>query len=569
MSTGLVLDENTVIEAGLGLDAFGWLILPLAPLLAALLLLCWRDRVTPWLWLSCVPALLAAFSPPAAVPLPALWPGAEWGANDLVTRAFLGFTALLWGCASIYAFASQKHHPRRLRFFGFWLLSLSGNLLLIIAQDGASFYVGFTLMSLSAYALVVHLGGPGPRQAGRLYLQLAILGEMLLYAGLLMRINEAGGAYSFVDWQAAPIGGLTAVLLLVGFGLKAGFWPLHVWLPLAHPAAPAAASAVLSGAMIKAGVLGLWRFMPESDPLLIDWAGVLFAVGMISAFYGIALGLLQTKAKAALAYSSVSQVGYLLAILALAWQQPEARALWATLLALYAVHHGLAKGALFMGAGLASSYRLKRLHGLFLFIPALALVGFPITSGATIKTLFKTQLNDSLLSQWLPLLTLGALATALLVTRALWLMWQAQKSAPQTPPTPTLTYPWVLLCLMPLLVPLLWPEMRIHWWVSVSVYASWKLLWPLLIAAAVSTLIMRSGWKIPTALTRLPNPARYLSLQLYRLVKHPPVQPREPDIKTAVWRAHERRWNRFWQQNILTLSAWILSVLLLLGWMNG
>src|SRR5690606_760109 len=151
--------------------------------------------VTPWLWLSCIPALLAAFFPPTAVPLPALWPGALWGANDLITRAFLGFTAVLWGCASIYAFASQKNHPRRLRFFGVWLLSLSGNLLLIIAQDGASFYVGFTLMSLSAYALVVHLGGAGPRQAGRLYLQLAILGEMLLYAGLLMRIYEADGAY--------------------------------------------------------------------------------------------------------------------------------------------------------------------------------------------------------------------------------------------------------------------------------------------------------------------------------------------------------------------------------------
>lgn len=569
MSAGLELDENVVMEVGLGLDAFGWLIIPLAPLVVALLLLCWRDRITPWLWLSCVPALLAAFSPPASVPLPALWPGAEWGANDLIARAFLGFTALLWGCASVYAFAGQKNHPRRLRFFGFWLLSLSGNLLLIIAQDGASFYIGFTLMSLSAYALVVHLGGPGPRQAGRLYLQLAILGEMLLYAGLLLRIYEAGGAYSFADWQAAPLGGLTAVLLLIGFGLKAGFWPLHVWLPLAHPAAPAAASAVLSGAMIKAGILGLWRFMPDNDPLLIDWAGALFAIGMISTFYGVALGLLQTKAKAALAYSSVSQVGYLLAILALAWQQPEARALWATLLALYAVHHGLAKGALFMGAGLASSYKLKPLHALLMLVPALALAGFPITSGAVIKTLFKVQLDGSLLNQWLPLLTLGALTTSLVVARALWLMWQGQKSTPQTSPTPALIYPWALLCLMPLLVPALWPEMRLYWWESISFYAIWKLLWPLLIAAVLIALVLRSGWKTPKVLTQLPNPSRYLSLQLYRLLKRPPVPPLEREINTAFWRAQERRWNHFWQQNNLTLSAWILSVLLLLGWMNG
>src|SRR5690606_6679290 len=118
-----------------------------------------------------------------------------------------------------------------------------------------SFYVGFTLMSLSAYGLVVHLRGPAPRQAGRLYLQLAVLGEMLLYAGILLRIHEAGGALKLSDWHSAPTSPLTATLLLVGFGIKAGFWPLHVWLPLAHPAAPAAASAVLSGAMLKAGIL--------------------------------------------------------------------------------------------------------------------------------------------------------------------------------------------------------------------------------------------------------------------------------------------------------------------------
>lgn len=568
--SGLVLEESTTIAAGQGLDAFGWLIIPLAPLLAALLLWVWRDKAAPWLWLSCIPALAAAIFPPATVPLPALWPGAAWGAGDLITRAFLGFTALLWGCASIYAVASQKNHPRRMRFFSFWLLSLSGNLLLIIAQDGASFYVGFTLMSLSAYGLVIHLGGPGPRQAGRLYLQLAILGEMLLYAGLLLRIYEAGGAYSFSDWQAAPVGAITAVLLLIGFGLKAGFWPLHVWLPLAHPAAPAAASAVLSGAMIKAGILGLWRFMPHSDPLLIDWAGALFAIGLLSAFYGVALGVLQTKAKAVLAYSTVSQVGYLLAALALAWQQPEARELWGTLLALYAVHHGLAKGALFMGAGLAASYTLTRVHWVLMLIPALALAGLPITSGAAIKSLFKTQLSDSLSSQWLPLLTLGALATSLLIGRALWLIWQGQKSAEPAPNSSkaALVYPWALLCLMPILAPLLWPEMRGHWLDSISLYTSWALTWPLLMALVIIAITLRSGWAIPSALTHLPNPTRYLSLQLYKLLKRPPIPSLEPSINSDLWRARERRWNHFWQQNILLLSSWVLAGLLLLGWVN-
>jgi hydrogenase-4 component B len=568
MSAALALEPGSVLQASLGLPALGWLAVPLAPLFAALLMLCWRDRITPWLWLSCVPALLAAWQPPAALPLPALWPGAEWGSDDLVTRAFLGFTALLWACASVYAGASHRHDPRRLRFFGFWLLSMCGNLLLVMAQDGASFYVGFTLMSLSAYALVVHQGGTGPRQAGRLYLQLAIIGEMLLYAGLLLRIFEAGGTYGFADWQTAPIGGVTAVLLLLGFGIKAGFWPLHVWLPLAHPAAPAAASAVLSGAMIKAGILGLWRFLPGDDPLLMEWAGAVFAVGMFSAFYGVALGLLQATAKAALAYSSVSQVGYLLAILALAWQQPQERALWGTLLALYAVHHGLAKGALFMGAGLASRHRLTRLHGVLMLIPALALTGLPLSSGAAVKTLFKARLEESLSGAWLPLLTLGSFATALLLARALWLMVQSQKKAPATPPAPALLGPWALLCLMPLLAALVWPEMRAQGWTSAQLATTWALLWPLLVAAMLVVLVMRRQWRIPRAWTRLPNPARALSLRLYRRVRHPQVPPLEPRLHAAFWRAQERRWNRFWQNDPLAPSVWVLAVLLLWGWVG-
>ena len=303
-----------------------WLLVALAPLLALALLWRWPDRAAPWLWLSCLPALLASFWPPAALEPAILCPGATWGAEDMLARAWLAFTALLWGCASVYAGADLVGDRHRLRFWCCWLLSLCGNLLLIIAQDAGSFYVGFSLMSLTAYGLIVHQRGPAPRQAGRLYLQLAILGEMLIFAGMMLRIHEADGAFALATWQGVPTGWLTASVLLIGFGLKAGFWPLHVWLPLAHPAAPAAASAVLSGAMIKAGILGLWRFLPEQDPVLQSWALTLLAIGSISAFYGVALGLLQSRAKAALAYSSVSQIGYLLVVLALAWLHPESGA---------------------------------------------------------------------------------------------------------------------------------------------------------------------------------------------------------------------------------------------------
>ncbi|MBL4610562.1 MAG: sodium:proton antiporter [Pseudomonas sp.] len=545
-----------------------WLLVALAPLLALALLWRWPDRAAPWLWLSCLPALLASFWPPAALEPAILWPGATWGAEDMLARAWLAFTALLWGCASVYAGADLVGDRHRLRFWCCWLLSLCGNLLLIIAQDAGSFYVGFSLMSLTAYGLIVHQRGPAPRQAGRLYLQLAILGEMLIFAGMMLRIHEADGAFALATWQGVPTGWLTASVLLIGFGLKAGFWPLHVWLPLAHPAAPAAASAVLSGAMIKAGILGLWRFLPEQDPVLQSWALTLLAIGSISAFYGVALGLLQSRAKAALAYSSVSQIGYLLVVLALAWLHPESRSGAGILLALYGVHHGLAKGALFMGAGLAAHYRLRPWHWLAMALPAMALAGLPLTSGAAVKILLKDTVYASDVSQWSMLLTAGAAATAILLMRALWLMWQQQPGADACRPPATQLWPWLALCMMPAALPWLWPELRTALLASLPPGTLWAGLWPLLLAGAIAWAVQASGWQIPARLRRLPQPARAGSLRLKRLLQRPPVPAVAAQVDEHRWRTAERYWNRLWRGNAVTLSAWLLILLLLLGWLG-
>ena len=572
------------------MTGFAWLLVPLAPCVG-LVLLRWQDRVIPWLWLSCVPALLLACWPAQPSSFSLLWPGTRWGADDLMARGFLGFSALLWGCATIFAAVSERSHPRRQKFWLFWLLSLSGNLLLVIAQDAASFYVGFSVMSLAAYGLVVHLGGPGPRQAGRVYLQLAVLGEMLLYAGIMLRIHEAGGAigagnwgvddWSFIDWgfdhwQSVPIGGLTAILLLLGFGLKAGFWPLHVWLPLAHPAAPAAASAVLSGAMIKAGILGIWRFTPVADAGLQSWAIAVFAIAMFSVFYGALMGVIQTRAKAALAYSSVSQVGFLLAIVALAWLQPGAREAWAIVLVLYTVHHGLAKGALFLGAGLSSHYAMRRMHWLLLALPALALAGLPFTSGAAVKLLLKDGIAATPLVHWLPLLSLGSVATGLVVARALWLMYQTQcqlrqDAASRRKPPPGMLYPWLLLSTTPLLLAVLLPAMRSLLPASLELDKLWALLWPILLTAGVVIVALRRGWRLPARLTHLPNPARHVSLRLKRLLLRPPVPDIDPVFDLGAWRRRERRWNRFWQQGTVAVSVWLICAALLasllVGWL--
>lgn len=534
-----------------------WLAVPLAPLLG--LLLVWRwPRLAPGLGLLVLPALLAALAPPATLALPLAWPGAAWGTEDAPGRALLAGAAVLWGCATVFAAAHLNTH--RWRFWASWLLALSGNVLLIIAADAASFYVGFTLMSLAAYGLVVHLGGPGPRQAGRVYLQLAVLGEMLLYAAVLLRVHEAGGQLNLAAIKQAPVSALSAALLLLGFGLKAGFWPLHVWLPLAHPAAPAAASAVLSGAMLNAGILGLWRFLPTADPLLQQWAPVVFGVGLVSAFFGVLLGVIQRHAKVALAYSSVSQMGYLLAILATAWAVPAQTVLWGGLLALFAVHHGFAKGALFMGAGMAANQRLHGLHWLALGLAALALAGLPLSSGAAAKTVLKTQLAATPFAAALGLLSVGSIATALLLARVMWLLHakQAARARPQAAQTVVV----VALGFAALYLPWLWPDMRTALLQSLAPGKLMALAWPLVVAAVIAVGCARWG-KVPR--WRLPNPARRLSLWLKLRLQRPTLTRPGAPWHAAVWRARERRWNRWWRSDTVAVTTALLMLLLLGG----
>lgn len=549
------------------MSAWLWLLVPLAPLLAGLGLLTLRDRAIGWLWLACVPALAMVIWPMPALDLPMLWEGVRWGADDLLSRAWLGFTALLWGCAGVFASSSQRDDPKRMRFWTFWLLALSGNLLLIIATDALSFYLGFSAMSLSAYGLIVHQGGPGPRRAGRLYLQLAICGEMALLAALMLRSHAADGDFSFVAWQTLPMDGLTLLLLLIGLGLKAGFWPLHVWLPLAHPAAPAPASAVLSGAMLKAGFLGLWRCLPEQDSLLSGWADVLLAVGIFGAIYPALLGLCAGKAKAVLAYSSVSQMGYLLMLLALAWHHPQQRQALTVVLVLYGVHHGLAKGALFLAAGLIHAGRLPRSGWLLLAVPALAIIGLPLTSGGAVKTALKDAWHAGAFEAWLPWLTVSSLTTALLLTRALWLLHRDATDAPSGRPPVLQVLPWGLLSSLSLLLPWAWPALREPMLHGLYPGGIWAALWPLLVALGVAGVAITRGWAVPAWLASMPDPVLWSSLKLKRLVQRPPLAVPVFHPDRSRWRRRERRWNRFWNRGALALSTGLLAALLWLGWL--
>jgi formate hydrogenlyase subunit 3/multisubunit Na+/H+ antiporter MnhD subunit len=213
-----------------------------------------------------LPALLLAFTGDAAAQLrmPGLFTSMELGL-DAVGRPFVLLTALLWSVTFVHALFYMAADRRRGAFTGFMLAAGTGNIGLTLAQDMLSFYLFFALMTFAAYGLVVHTRTAAALRAGRVYIAMAVLGEALIIAGLFSVIAFADNA-SFKSLSAAfaamPHPDATAALMLLGFGVKAGLVPLHVWLPLAHPVAPTPASALLSGAMIKAGILGWLRFLP-------------------------------------------------------------------------------------------------------------------------------------------------------------------------------------------------------------------------------------------------------------------------------------------------------------------
>lgn len=490
------------------------LLTPLWPLLVILLL---RGSPFGWLWLSApLPGLLLALlatgdASSDQLAVEGLLLGTLWWLDE-IRQAFLLLTSLLWLLAGFYARGYLTGDRAGRRFEIFWLLSLSGNLLLIIAEDVASFYTGFTLMSLAAYGLVVHAKTEEALRAGRIYMVMAVLGEALLLVGLLGLTAQAPEPM-ISQLPQVMAGGrqddLLMLSLLLGFGVKAGLPLLHIWLPLAHPVAPTPASAVLSGAMVKAGVLGWLLVLPLG---LVEWKDTgfwLVQAGLFAALAAGVVGSLQHKAKAVLAYSSISQLGMMAALVGAGLADSS---LWPYLLPgvlLFSVHHGISKGALFLAVGLCErlpplTSRLTRWgFGLLLLIPPLALIGW-LSSG----TLSKTAVKDALYQQgaeslafWL---TLAAMSTAMLMLRYLWLLSSQRRGAAsqegaERPSSRWMLWSWFLLIFLGLTLPA-WFSLSgvVFQWPDVAVI--FGLLWPPLLALVVAWLALKlterwSGWK--------------------------------------------------------------------------
>lgn len=285
-------------------------------------------------------------------------------ALDPLSAFFLVLIFVIAGAAGVFggdyllAFAAHKSIGRPWFFYNILIASM---ILIVVSRNGVLFLISWEVMALTSYFLVTYEDEkPSVRRAGWIYLIAAHLATATLMA-LFVLLRKPGGSLDFGDVAASaapsPIrASVIFVLALVGFGTKAGFVPLHVWLPEAHPAAPSHVSAVLSAVLIKMGVYGILRTLLFLGPPAFWWGPALMTIGLIGGLFGIALALSQRDLKRALAYSSIENMGLIALSLGVGlWGLQADRPIMAAFgiagALLHTWNHALMKGMLFLSAG--------------------------------------------------------------------------------------------------------------------------------------------------------------------------------------------------------------------------
>jgi hydrogenase-4 component B len=335
--------------------------------------------------------------------------GLELGyALDALAGWFLLVLAVLGAAVAVYSIAYFAHETSagRVAFVGVGFNLLLGALELVFVADGViGFLLAWEIVTLATSALVAteHEQATS-RRAAFLYLVMSHVGTGCLIAGFFL-LAPGARSLAFADVlgahaAAAPYRDLAFLLFLAGFGTKAGMIPLHVWLPEAHPAAPSPVSALMSGALIKVGIYGLFRVCVGGlGPPAAAWGGIVLALGAVSMVLGVLYALMQHDLKRLLAYHSIENVGIILLAAGAgmtAWSagRGELAVLGLVASLLHVLNHALFKGLLFLGAGgvvAASGTRnVEQLGGLarrmpwtalFFLVGAAAISGLPLLNG--------------------------------------------------------------------------------------------------------------------------------------------------------------------------------------------
>ena len=282
---------------------------------------------------------------------------------DNLSAFFILGLSILTFCVSLYSIGYLSHYyeKRSVGYFNFLYSAFVLSMALVLTSGNAVFFlISWEAMSVLSYFLVVFESENEDNQkAGIKYLVMTTIGTAFLLIAFMLMFRYTGTFNMFGSAALIPplAKNILFVLYLVGFGIKAGVVPVHIWLPDAHPAAPSNVSALMSGIMIKTAIYGLLRFVLTYMGVQRTWWGVtLLAVGMASAVLGVAYAYVESNIKRLLAYSSIENIGIIfiglgVGFIALAQKNPVVGSIAIAAALFHAFNHMLFKGSLFLGAG--------------------------------------------------------------------------------------------------------------------------------------------------------------------------------------------------------------------------
>ncbi len=324
-------------------------------------------------------------------------------AVDEMSVIFSVVTLIIMLCAGFFSFEYMKHETKEKRYYGFYLIVFGVLNALCFAGSLVTFYLFFEMLTLTSMPLVLHNGQHEAIIAGLKYLLYSLCGAYMALFGIYFVYQSsdtlrftAGGVLNENAGLHAGILFIAAMVMIIGFGVKAGMFPMHAWLPTAHPVAPAPASAVLSAVIVKAGVLGIIRvvyYIFGASFLRGTWVqNAWLVLTLITIFMGSMLAYREPVLKKRLAYSTVSQLSYILFGLACL----ETESLTGSLL--HVIAHGMIKAVLFLCAGAiiytTGKTKVEELRGIGKEMPltmwcytivSLGLIGIPPTGGFVSK----------------------------------------------------------------------------------------------------------------------------------------------------------------------------------------
>ena len=319
---------------------------------------------------------------------------------DEISVVFSVLAVLIFLCAGFFSFEYMKQEKWEKKYYGFYLIILGVLLALCFAGNLITFYLFFELLTLSSFPLVLHERSKEAVMSGLKYLFYSLCGAYMALFGLYF-VERYGNTLTFsaggvISDQAVSnhmgVLLLVAFLMIMGFSVKAGMFPMHAWLPSAHPVAPAPASAVLSAVIVKEGVLAIVRvvyFVFGASFLRGSWVQTVWlTLSLFTVFMGSLLAYREPVLKKRLAYSTVSQISYILFGLAVMEREAFTGSM------LHVLAHGLIKAALFLCAGAiifkTGKTRVEELRGIGKEMPvlmicytfvSLGLIGIPPTGG--------------------------------------------------------------------------------------------------------------------------------------------------------------------------------------------